>query len=366
MEEKTPIKSLKSAHKKTTTSKAGGKNSWVIVVVTLLIVIGGLLMLKQGGIDKLKNIFNFQDKVAKTITLEEAGVVLQNFVDTVYAQNIKNMDILESSEANGIYKFKVKVTGADDSSSESDVYTTKDGKLFLVNPINIDEMMATVAGAAVDAGAGNGAAAQPSANIPKTDTPKVEMFTMSYCPYGNQAEDGMSPVARLLGDEVEIEPHYVVYSNYQGGGPKYCLDAESKYCSMHGVDELKQDVRELCIYKYNKSQFWDYIDAVNKDCNVGNIEECWNGPADDLGIDTDKISTCLDNEAMDILEVEAGLNAKYSVSGSPTIIINGASYSGGRAPENFKLGICGAFNTEPEACATVLGAATAAAAGGCN
>jgi len=135
---------------------------------------------------------------------------------------------------------------------------------------------------------------------------------------------------------------------------------------MHGVEELNQDVRELCIYKYNKSKFWDYIDAVNAQCDLSNIESCWTKPAEALGIDTGKIESCFDNEAMDILAEEVALGQKYGITGSPALVINGARYEGGRAPENYKLGICGAFNNQPEACNTVLGNATASASGGCE
>ena len=55
----------------------------------------------------------------------------------------------------------------------------------------------------------------------KSDKAKIDFYVMSYCPYGNQAEDGMSPVAALLNDKINFEPHYVIYGNYGGGGPKY-------------------------------------------------------------------------------------------------------------------------------------------------
>ncbi|MBU1975201.1 MAG: GILT family protein, partial [Nanoarchaeota archaeon] len=77
--------------------------------------------------------------------------------------------------------------------------------------------------------------------------PQIDFYVMSYCPYGNQAEEAIEPVYQALKDNAIFNPRYVWYSNYQGGGPNYCLDAESKYCSMHGIQEANQNIRELCV-----------------------------------------------------------------------------------------------------------------------
>ena len=363
MTPKTPLKSLRSSHDKPRGKKliGLGKNYfWMISIVFFLIVIVVLSMTNKNLIGKIRN----GGVSVDVVKIDDAGVKLKDFVDKTYAKSIKNMDILSSKEESGMYSFEVSVTSVDDQTSTSTIYTTKDGKYFLPNTIDIDETLAQVQGQDVAAG-GEQAAAQPT-DIPKTDKPVVEMFTMSYCPFGNQAEDGMSPVARLLGDNVDIIPRYVIYPDYRGGGPDYCLDDANKYCSMHGIDEIKQDVRELCIYKYRPEKFWDYIDAVNKECNLNNIEECWDGPAKKMGINTADIASCLDDEATALLEKEVAAGEKYGVSGSPTIIINGTRYNGGRSPENYKLSICGAMNNPAEGCKTVLGAAAAAAAGGCE
>ena len=364
MTPKTSLKSLKPSHRKSGDRKIGlGKNYfWMISIVFFLIVIVVLSSSNKSLMSKIRG--GVGAGGTKTVKIDEAGAKLKDFVDKTYAKSIKSMEILSSNEESGMCAFDVTVTSVDDQTSTSTIYTSKDGKFFLPNTIDIDETLAQMQ--AQLGAAGGDTATAPQANIPKTDKPVVEMFTMSYCPFGNQAEDAMSPVARLLGDKVSIIPRYVIYADYRGGGPEYCLDAENKYCSMHGIDELKQNVRELCIYKYNRSKFWDYIDAVNKECTLSNIETCWDKPAQNLGIDTNKVESCLDSEATDMLAEEVEVGKKYGVSGSPTIVINGTRYDGGRSPENYKLGICGAFNGQPGECSTVLGTAAPAAAGGCE
>lgn len=200
----------------------------------------------------------------------------------------------------------------------------------------------------------------------KTDKPVMQFFVMSFCPYGQQAEQGIIPAARLLKDKAVFEPHFVIYSNYQGGGPTYCFDKASKYCSMHGISEVNEDVRQLCIWKYDQAKWFDYVEALNKTCKVGDVDTCWEGVAKGLKIDTAKISKCLKSEGEAMLAKEVELNTKYGVQGSPQIFVNEQEYNGGRDAESYKQAICSGFNTAPEACSQALEGGAAAASGSCD
>lgn len=201
--------------------------------------------------------------------------------------------------------------------------------------------------------------------IPKSDKPNVKMFVMSYCPFGQQAEKGLKPVVELLGEKIDFEPHFVIYSNYASGYPDYCIDEEAKYCSMHGINELNENIRQLCIWKYNKELFWDYVSKINENCSLQEIETCWKGSAEAVGVDIDKIEQCFENEALELLATETELNEQYNVRGSPTILINDERYQGGRSPEAYKQGICSAFTEEPEECKQELSATSGPASGQC-
>ncbi|MFH1590570.1 MAG: hypothetical protein ABIC95_01445 [archaeon] len=193
--------------------------------------------------------------------------------------------------------------------------------------------------------------------------PQIDFFVMSYCPYGNQAEEGIEPVFQLLEGQADFNPHYVIYSNYQGGGPAYCIDDESKYCSMHGVVELNQNIRELCVNKYMGTDKWfEFALAMNSDCTSKNADTCWEPVADRLGLDTAKIKLCYDTEKFDMSEEELRLNKLLGVSGSPSVFIDGQKFSGGRTPEAYKQGLCGAFDNAPGDCNTKLEGETATAA----
>ncbi len=192
--------------------------------------------------------------------------------------------------------------------------------------------------------------------VKKTDTPEVLLFTMAFCPYGNQAEYNMEPVIDLLGKYIDFEPHYVIYNGgyYKKVWQNYCLSKEANFCSMHGVGELHQDIRELCVNSKNKDKYWHFIIDINKNCQAKNVDQCWEKIAKNNGININQIKKCQKEEAIDFLKNEVSLNKKYKVEGSPTLIINGTVYNGKRTAEAYKEAICSAFKSQPKECQTKL------------
>ncbi|MEK6817071.1 MAG: hypothetical protein AABY09_05630 [Nanoarchaeota archaeon] len=193
--------------------------------------------------------------------------------------------------------------------------------------------------------------------------PQLDFFTMSYCPYGNMADEAIEPVYQLLKDKAVFNPRYVIYSNYQGGGAQYCMDAESKLCSMHGVQEMHQDIRELCVAnKLGVAKFFEFVLKMNKECTAQNADTCWKGVADALKMDTAMVEKCLADEGKSLGDNELKLSALFGAQGSPAVYIDGVEYSGPRTPEGYKTALCAAFDTAPEECKTKL-AGEAAASG---
>lgn len=198
-----------------------------------------------------------------------------------------------------------------------------------------------------------------SPQIVKTDKPDAKLFVMSFCPFGNEAETALKPVVDLLGQNASIEPHFVLYPQYKGGSENYCM-GNGSYCSMHGIDELKEDVRQMCIWKYNKEKWWQYVSYLNTNCNLNNVNTCWQIAANATGVNTTKISECESNEALTLLVAEQALNVEYAAKagrpslGSPMFFVNSVEYAGPRTSEGYKTGICESFNSAPSACSTVL------------
>ena len=244
---------------------------------------------------------------------------------------------------------------------------------------------------------------------PKKDTPEVKFFMMSFCPFGNQAEAGLKPVAKLLGNKVSWQPVYIVadakkscearcaqsvydedrcqqlvdngqvpdMDTCKGYFPyddeEVCLKEkceglkEGEFTSLHGEQELNQDVREICAWNLGEDEkWWDFVEKVNENCSDKDADTCWEKHAKDAGLNTSKIKDCEKNQAVDLLKKELETCEKYQAFSSPMVFVNDEIYNGGRAPENYKLAICAGFTEAPKECETVLGEETEAPAGGCQ
>ncbi len=269
----------------------------------------------------------------------EAEETAKDFIAENLMQGAEDgFEIKEVVEENGLYKLTVDVQGRDITS-----YMTKDQTVFFPSAMEMTP------------GEESDQTAQEQEEIPQSDKPKISLFTMSFCPYGSQAEEMISPVVDLLGDAIETELRYIFYENYQGGGPEYCLDEESTYCAMHGIPEAEQNIRELCVYNNQEDKFWDYIDQVNEDCTADDIDTCWKQAAQTVGVNTASVESCFEENKLAYAEEEFNTTEELNISGSPTLLINGATFSGDRTVEGYKKAICGAFKEAPEECEEVLG-----------
>ncbi len=195
--------------------------------------------------------------------------------------------------------------------------------------------------------------------LTKSDKPVVELFVMSFCPFGNQAEDGMGPAYNVLKDYADIKLRYIVDQSATN---------KDEYNSLHGVQELNQDIRELCVAKYSPEKLWTFVAAINKACTSENADTCWTAEANKIGLDANQIKTCQKDEGSALLAIEYAATTAYKVTGSPTLVINGMTVNSDRTPEGYKNTICSAFNDskKPAACSQVLSGAAAAASGSCN
>jgi thioredoxin-related protein len=307
-------------------------------------VLGVVILLAVAGL-----LYYLDQNKKSTISQEDSSAKVIDFINTNLLKGQATATLKEATEESGVYKILFTVEGQDYT-----FYNSKDGKLLFTSGGPMPEETTEQE-------------TSETSDIPKTDKSQALLFVMSYCPYGNQAEAAMKPVVDLLGNKADIQLHYVIYSNYQGGGSKYCLDKDNKYCSMHGIQELNQDVREMCVQKYQQDKLWSFIEAVNSGCTSANVDSCWEAVAKSVGIDTAKIKTCQKNEALTLLEQEVQLAKKYGVSGSPQLVINDKEYSGARSAAGYKAAICAGFNSAPSECSQeVQGDTTTAPAGECQ
>ncbi len=184
--------------------------------------------------------------------------------------------------------------------------------------------------------------------------PQVDFYVMSYCPWGNKAEEALKEVYDVMKDDADFIPHYVIYSDYTKAGP--CFDEENKYCSLHGLVELNQDLREMCVYQHMGIDDWfDFAIEMNSACNQQNADTCWEGVADELGLDKEVINTCFNGEeGLALLEADRELNQILGVTGSPTLFFDGERYTGQGSPTWYQASLCNTFDDQPAVCDNLI------------
>jgi len=252
--------------------------------------------------------------------------------------SIATLGITDSEEKIEVSKFKITIA---DKSYDS--FVSKDGKYLFPDVIKMAEVL-EVAEAQANT--------PVTAEIVKADKPNVDLFVMTYCAFGLQAQKTMLPVYDLLKDKADIS---VRFCNY----------------AMHDKKELDENLKQYCIQLEMPDKYVDYLSCFVVD---GDSEKCLS----DASIDQKMLNTCItkfdeeykvsaDYEDKDTwlqgtypkFNVENTLNEMYNIGGSPTIVINGKVVNiNPRTPENYKAFICQAFNVQPEECLETLSTET--------
>jgi glutaredoxin len=281
---------------------------------------------------------------------EDCGKTVISYANTHLIQPNSPATLISVTEKNGMYQITAR-----NQARDFGFYATKDCSLLFIDPYNLK--------------ANTTRTPSPTPTpIPlpvKSSLPSTDLFVMSFCPYGVQAENAMEPVVGLLGTKANITVRFIASVNGT------TVDSVK---SLHGLTEAKEDLRQLCIAKYYPQELWPYLMDFNKNCqdaslrkNTASLDACGVNATRKLGIDNQKIETCAGgSEGLALLSADEAITKNYQVTGSPTLIINGQRFSGQRTAESFKQGICTHFEVPPAECSVNLSAqAVAASSGSC-
>ncbi|HMN19207.1 MAG TPA: thioredoxin domain-containing protein [Candidatus Moranbacteria bacterium] len=301
-----------SENKKTVRQVISENKKEVIAVLIFLVLLAGSFVYSYQKKKLEKNEQSIRDNTEKFIkeNLVQAGTDLK---------------INDFQKEGGLYKMTVSV-----GTQEIVAYVTKDGKKFFPQVIDMDKKNETP-----DSSAKTKAAAEASQ---KKDIPEVELFVMSYCPYGVQAEKGILPVVKKLGSKIDFKIKFVGYT-------------------MHGKKEVDENVNQYCIQKEEPAKFISYLECFDKE-NDG--AKC----IASAKINKAKISACVaaTDKEFKITETANGggqtpkfnINKKendaYGVQGSPTLVVNGTVIDSERDSDSFMKAICSGFTNKPEEC----------------
>jgi len=265
------------------------------------------------------------------------------YINTNLTSPGQTATLINITEKNDVYTIWSRYQGRDLS-----IYASRDCTLLFPTAINMNTPVAT---------------AVPTQTLKKSASPVVDLYVMSFCPYGTQAETVMRPVVDLLGTKAEISVRYITTV---GGQTVDSID------SLHGPAEAHEDILQLCIMKSYPENYWDYLEDFNSQCypvwqNATRLDSCRKNVTAALGIDLPKIEACANGaEGLTLVELDAAESEAIGARASPTLFINGVKYAGARTPEAYKQAICNSFDTAPAECTTVLSTTSTASTGGCE
>ncbi len=167
---------------------------------------------------------------------------------------------------------------------------------------------------------------------------KVELYIMSQCPYGVQAENAFKDAVEKLGPDLDFKVEFIGQT-----GPDGALS------SMHGPKEVMGDTVQACAQKYTPKWF-QLILCQNK--NSREVDTNWEACATEIGAPADKIKACANGEeGKTLLKASFDRASAKGARGSPTIYVGGNQYQGGRRPADLMKAICAAYTDKrPAAC----------------
>jgi len=268
-----------------------------------------------------------------TIT-PDANIIGQQTVDFLSANFPVTGIVLKNSVLErGLVNVTISVQGHD-----LNIFTSTDGEILFIPgraPIYKTEYAAQKAKADAEAAA--------PVDVPKTAKPKVDVYVMSYCPYGTQIEKGLLPVVNLLKDKADIKIKFVNYT-------------------LHGEKETIENMNQYCIQEKYPTKFYDYLGCFLEDSNYSRCIA-------KEGFDANVLTSCVTklNSDYNITANEPQFaiydaeNKAYGVQGSPSTVINGVLVKNmPRDAAGILKNVCSAFTDadKPSECNTTLSAVT--------
>jgi hypothetical protein len=223
--------------------------------------------------------------------------------------------LLDVTEEGSLYQVTLDIEG-----QQVPVYITKDGENFIPSIVPLTGQVTQTPSQTQ----------QPTpTNVPKSDKPKVELFVMTHCPYGTQAEKGYLPTIQALGDKIDSSVKFVHYF-------------------LHEPENAETPI-QVCIREEQPDKLMKYLLEFLKD---GDSDRALTA----AGVDKTKLNTCISSgKADEYYAADSALSEGYGVRGSPTLVVNGVIANSGRSSAAYLDTICSAFtdSARPTECDTL-------------
>ena len=271
-------------------------------------------------------------EAGETISAEKARETAEDFINDYLMMDGTKVSVRLLGSAYNMYHLSVDIGEGE----PIDSFITKDGRLFFPQHLDIDEIKGLNS-------FDNEGEVAPNVEVPKSQKPVVEMFVMTYCPFGTQIQKGILPVLEVIGDDIDFRQMYVDYA-------------------MQSKKELDENLLQYCISEESNQELIAYLECFLKE--EGQSENCLN----EVVNNPSNVNTCVEETDREFKVTENFENdvdwrgnfpsfnihlnevRKYGVGGSPTLIINEVEVPAHRDAASLLNVICDAFEEKPEGC----------------
>ena len=156
-----------------------------------------------------------------------------------------------------------------------------------------------------------------ASRIARMGKPTVQLFVMSYCPFGVQAEEKLIPIVKKFGEQIDFKLQFIAQAKEETSAQDI-----TPFTSLHGYPEVAENIRQLLIAQEYPDRYLDYIL-----CRGKKLDKSWEACAEKLGIDVAKIQRLFDSpEAEQLFRENIARADELGVKASPTIFVDGHKF----------------------------------------
>ncbi|RKU30052.1 hypothetical protein C6499_07500 [Candidatus Poribacteria bacterium] len=152
--------------------------------------------------------------------------------------------------------------------------------------------------------------------------PQIELFVMSFCLYGVQAEQELLPFFKRYLNRIDFKLRFIVGEKEES---EKNTTGQTEFTSLHGESELIENKRQMVIAELYPDKRFDYLI-----CRADHLQEAWVHCAKKVELDVSKITRAVESEKMTLqLVKEVQRTKELNIKGSPTLVIDGRVIDGG-------------------------------------
>ena len=157
-----------------------------------------------------------------------------------------------------------------------------------------------------------------ASRIERMGKPTLELFVMSYCAFGVQAEERIIPIVKKFGDKIDFKLRFIAKEK-----DTVSRQDITPFISLHGYPEVAENIRQLLIAREYPEQYLDYILCRGKKLN-----KSWEDCAKKYNIDVEKIERLFNTpEAEQLFRENIKRSAELDIKASPTILVDNHQFS---------------------------------------